>query len=59
YFAARVARVQSAEYVQVLGSMGISDDCPAERSYRDAKLMEIAEGTSEFQKVLLVNELGI
>ena len=56
---ARAARLQSAEALQVLGAEGISADSPLERFYRDAKVMEIVEGTSEYQKVLLTKELGI
>jgi alkylation response protein AidB-like acyl-CoA dehydrogenase len=58
-FATKVARVHSAEAVQVLGSLGIISDNPIERAYRDSKVLEIAEGTSEAQKLSLVKELGI
>ncbi len=58
-FAAKVARVHSAEAVQILGSLGIMSDNPVERAYRDSKVLEIAEGTSEAQKLSLVKELGI
>jgi alkylation response protein AidB-like acyl-CoA dehydrogenase len=58
-FASKVARVHSAEAVQVLGSLGIMSDTPTERAYRDSKVLEIAEGTSEAQKLSLVKELGI
>ena len=56
---ARTARLQSAEALQVMGAEGISADSPLERFYRDSKVMEIVEGTSEYQKVLLTKELGI
>ncbi len=59
WFAAKVARTHSGEALQVLGAAGISCDSDLERFYRDAKVMEICEGTSEFQKVLLVKELEI
>lgn len=55
----RQARMGSAEAVQILGSKALSVDSPLERFYRDSKVMEIAEGTSEFQKMLLVEALGI
>lgn len=58
-FAARIARVQVAEALQILGAAGVSTDSPLERFYRDAKVIEISESTSEFQKVLLAKELGI
>lgn len=59
WFAARAARVYSGEAIQVLGSFGLDAESPLERLYRDAKALEIVGGTSEFQKVLLVKELGI
>jgi alkylation response protein AidB-like acyl-CoA dehydrogenase len=59
WFAARVARIHSGEAVQVLGSFGLDEDCKTERFYRDAKTMEIAGGTSELQKMILVTELDI
>ncbi|MBS2001192.1 MAG: acyl-CoA dehydrogenase family protein [Candidatus Obscuribacterales bacterium] len=58
-FASKVARVHSSEAVQILGSLGIMSDNPVERAYRDSKVLEIAEGTSEAQKLVLVKELGI
>jgi alkylation response protein AidB-like acyl-CoA dehydrogenase len=57
--ATKVARVQSAEALQVLGAIGLTHDHPLERFYRDAKVMEIAEETSELQKQLIANELGV
>lgn len=58
-FAARAARIHTGEAVQVMGAAGISADSPLERFYRDAKTMEVAMGTSEFQKMLLVEDLDI
>ncbi len=59
WFAARVARIHSGEALQVMGSFGISEDSPVERFYRDAKVMEIAQGTAEFQKMTIVKQLDI
>lgn len=59
WFAARAARIHSGEALQVLGSFGISEDSPLERFYRDAKVMEIAQGTAEFQKMTIVKQLDI
>lgn len=59
WFAARVARVHSGEALQVLGAGGLLEDCPLEKFYRDAKAMEICLGTSEGQKVQLVDSLAI
>lgn len=58
-YASRSARLHSAEAVQIFGVMGISCDEPLERIYRDAKLTEVLEGTSEVQKVILKEQLGV
>lgn len=58
-FASKVAKVHSGEAMQVLGTFGISADSALERFYRDAKMTEICLGTSEAQKLVLVDELGI
>ncbi len=58
-FATKVARVHSGEAVQIFGMLGASPDSPVERLYRDGKLTEIFEGTSEMQKVVLKEELGV
>lgn len=58
-FASKVAKVHSGEALQVLGTFGISADSALERFYRDAKMTEICLGTSEAQKLVLVDELGI
>jgi alkylation response protein AidB-like acyl-CoA dehydrogenase len=59
WFSARAARFLSGEALQVLGTFGLSADAPLERFYRDAKVMELANGTSEFQKMIMVDELEI
>ncbi len=59
WYAARVARQHSGEAMQVLGAAGLMEDCPVEKFYRDAKAMEICLGTSEGQKLQLVQELAI
>lgn len=58
-FASRTARLHSGEAIQVLATKGISEESPLERFYRDAKLMEICQGTSEIQKVLISDELKV
>ncbi|MBX5475883.1 MAG: acyl-CoA dehydrogenase family protein [Clostridia bacterium] len=47
------------EAVQILGGYGYTRDYPVERFYRDAKLMEIGEGTSEIQRLVIARELGL
>lgn len=58
-FAARAARVHSAEAVQIFGAAGVSEDEPVEKLYRDAKVLEICEGTSEIQKNIIAREVGV
>ena len=56
-FASGVARRLTGEAIQVLGGYGYSKEFPAERYYRDAKITEIYEGTSEIQKIVIARRL--
>jgi alkylation response protein AidB-like acyl-CoA dehydrogenase len=56
-FASRVARAQTGEALQVLGGYGYTKEFPAERYYRDAKVTEIYEGTSEIQRLVIARAL--
>ena len=56
-FASAVARRQTGEAIQVLGGYGYTREFPAERYYRDAKVTEIYEGTSEIQKLVIARAL--
>jgi alkylation response protein AidB-like acyl-CoA dehydrogenase len=56
-FASRVARHWTGEAIQVLGGYGYTKDFPAERYFRDAKITEIYEGTSEIQRLVIAREL--
>jgi acyl-CoA dehydrogenase len=56
-FASRVARVWTGEAIQVLGGYGYTREFPAERYYRDAKVTEIYEGTSEIQRLVIARAL--
>ena len=56
-FASSVARRQTGEAIQVLGGYGYTKEFPAERYYRDAKVTEIYEGTSEIQKLVIARAL--
>ncbi|MGW5052568.1 acyl-CoA dehydrogenase family protein [Actinokineospora sp. NPDC004072] len=53
HFAATQAAAGAASAVQVLGSAGALDGRAVARAYRDAKLMEIIEGSSEISQLLL------
>ncbi|SEF20579.1 Acyl-CoA dehydrogenase [Amycolatopsis pretoriensis] len=44
---------------QIFGGMGFSNETPVARFYRDAKILEVGEGTSEVQKMLIARELGL
>ncbi len=44
---------------QVLGGAGFIEDTPIARFYRDAKILEIGEGTSEIQRLLIARHLGL
>jgi alkylation response protein AidB-like acyl-CoA dehydrogenase len=39
--------------------LGASSESPIERIYRDAKLTELFEGTSDLQKVIIKEKLGV
>ena len=56
-FASRVARAQTGEAIQILGGYGYMKEFPAERYYRDAKVTEIYEGTSEIQRLVIARAL--
>jgi alkylation response protein AidB-like acyl-CoA dehydrogenase len=56
-FASTAARKHAAECVQILGGYGYTTEFPAERYYRDAKITEIYEGTSEIQRIVIAREL--
>ncbi|HYV16597.1 MAG TPA: acyl-CoA dehydrogenase family protein [Conexibacter sp.] len=56
-FASAVARRQTGEAIQVLGGYGYTKELPAERYYRDAKVTEIYEGTSEIQRLVIARAL--
>jgi alkylation response protein AidB-like acyl-CoA dehydrogenase len=57
YYAATVAMKVATLAVQILGGYGYTKDYPVERYFRDAKLCEIGEGTSEIQKIVIAREL--
>jgi alkylation response protein AidB-like acyl-CoA dehydrogenase len=56
-YASRVARHWTGEAIQVLGGYGYTRELPAERYYRDAKVTEIYEGTSEIQRLVIARAL--
>ncbi|WP_135830191.1 acyl-CoA dehydrogenase family protein [Halorussus halobius] len=56
-FASRVAVECADEAVQIHGGAGYVDDFDVERLYRDAKITQIYEGTTEIQKNVIAREL--
>jgi alkylation response protein AidB-like acyl-CoA dehydrogenase len=57
--ASEAAREVAEDAVQVLGGYGYTEDFAPQRYYRDAKLMEIGEGTSEIQQLVIGRQMGL
>jgi alkylation response protein AidB-like acyl-CoA dehydrogenase len=59
-FASETAMYVTHQAVQIHGGMGYSKELPVERYFRDAKITEIYEGTSEIQRLVISrSELGL
>ena len=56
-FASRAAREVTGEAIQILGGYGYTKEFPVERFYRDAKITEIYEGTSEIQRLVIARHI--
>jgi alkylation response protein AidB-like acyl-CoA dehydrogenase len=56
-FASTAARKHAAEALQIHGGYGYTSEFPVERHYRDAKITEIYEGTSEIQQLIVARSL--
>jgi butyryl-CoA dehydrogenase len=56
-FASEVANRVAKEAIQVFGGYGYLGDFPVERHYRDAKITEIYEGTSEIQRLVIATQI--
>jgi alkylation response protein AidB-like acyl-CoA dehydrogenase len=56
-FASEVAMYVTTEAIQVFGGYGYVKEYPVERLFRDAKVTEIYEGTSEIQRTIIAREL--
>ena len=57
--ASEAAMANAREAAQVFGGYGFMNETPVGRFYRDAKILEIGEGTSEVQRMVIARELGI
>ena len=58
-FAAEAASDVTRRAVQLFGGYGYAREYPVERMMRDAKITEIYEGTSEVQRMVIANHLGV
>jgi alkylation response protein AidB-like acyl-CoA dehydrogenase len=56
-FASEMARRQTGEAIQIFGGYGYTREFPVERHYRDAKITEIYEGTSEIQRLVIARSI--
>ena len=57
YYASQVGREAAYDAIQIHGGLGYDKSYPLERIYRDVKLDEIGEGTSEIQKVVISRDI--
>jgi butyryl-CoA dehydrogenase len=57
-YASDVANRAAREAIQIFGGNGYVTEFPVERHFRDAKITEIYEGTSEIQKMVIANHLS-
>ena len=58
-YASEVATTSAREAVQVHGAYGYVEEFPVARFYRDAKVLEIGEGTNEIQRLLIARAMGL
>jgi butyryl-CoA dehydrogenase len=58
-YATEAAVTATRDATQIFGGYGFIDDTPVSRFYRDAKILEIGEGTSEIQRLVIARELGL
>lgn len=58
-YASEAAVTATREATQIFGGYGFMDETPVARHYRDAKVLEIGEGTSEIQRLLISRGLGL
>ncbi len=57
--ASEAAMANAREATQVFGGYGFMNETPVGRFYRDAKILEVGEGTSEVQRMLIAREMGV
>jgi len=58
-YSSEIAVTCAREAVQIHGGYGFMEEYPVARYYRDSKVLEIGEGTSEVQRILIARDLGL
>ena len=58
-YSTEAAVTATREATQIFGGSGFLDETPVARFYRDAKILEVGEGTSEIQRIVLARGLGL
>ena len=58
-YSSEIAVTNAREATQVHGGYGFMNEYPVARMWRDSKILEIGEGTSEVQRMLIARELGV
>jgi short-chain 2-methylacyl-CoA dehydrogenase len=58
-YSSEVAVTNAREATQIHGGYGFMNEFPVARMWRDAKILEIGEGTSEVQRTVIARELGV
>ncbi|MGX9227123.1 acyl-CoA dehydrogenase family protein [Streptomyces albus] len=58
-YSSEIAVTNAREATQIHGGYGFMNEYPVARMWRDAKILEIGEGTSEVQRMLVARELGV
>ncbi len=57
--ASNAAMDNARDATQIFGGYGFMNEYPVGRFYRDAKILEVGEGTSEIQRIVIARQLGL
>jgi alkylation response protein AidB-like acyl-CoA dehydrogenase len=58
-YSSEIAVTNAREATQIFGGYGYMNEFPVARFWRDSKILEIGEGTSEVQRMLIARHLGV